>query len=69
MLMMDEKQKHLKAFMWTRFIAVNIKTGKKDQHPENFMEFARSIERSDVDIEEGYQKRLTELAAEIRSAK
>lgn len=69
MIMMDEKQTHLKAFMWSKFIPINIKTGRKDQHPESFMEFAISIERNDVDINEGYQKRLTGLAAEIRSAR
>ena len=69
MLMMDEKQTHLKAFMWSKFIPINIKTGKKDMHPENFMEFAKSIERADVDIDGGYQKRLTDLAAAIRAAR
>jgi YbgC/YbaW family acyl-CoA thioester hydrolase len=69
MVMLDEKQTHLKALMWTKFIPVNIKTGKKEQHPESFMEFAKSIERTDIDINEGYQKRLTDLVIEIRSAR
>ena len=69
MLMMDEKQKHVKAFMWSMFIPINIKTGKKGLHPENFMDFAKSIERTDVDINAGYQNRLTTLIAEIKSAR
>lgn len=69
MLMMDEKQTHLKAFMWSKFIPINLKTGKKDTHPENFMEFAKSVERNDVNIDGGYQKRLTDIAAEIRAGR
>lgn len=66
MLMMDEKQKHVKAFLWSRFIPINIKTGKKQLHPESFMVFAKSIIRTDVDFDAGYQNRLTALAAEIK---
>src|SRR5690349_21853557 len=33
MLMMDEKQAHLKAILWTTFIPVNAKTGKRETHP------------------------------------
>ncbi len=67
MLMMDEKQKHVKAFIWSRFIPINIKTGKKELHPKSFMDFAKSIERTDVDIHQGYTGRLTTLIAEIKS--
>jgi YbgC/YbaW family acyl-CoA thioester hydrolase len=44
MLMMDEKKTHLKAIMRTKFVAVNIKTGKREKHTAAFMEFATSIE-------------------------
>lgn len=44
MQMMDEKQSHLKAHVWTKFIPVNVKTGKRENHPASFMEFARSIQ-------------------------
>ena len=39
MLMLDEKQEQLKAVLHTRFISVSLKTGKKEPHTPEFMEF------------------------------
>lgn len=58
MIMMDEEQKQVKSILWTNFIAVNLKTGKKENPPADFMEFALSIENSDVNIDEGIKGRL-----------
>ena len=66
MLMMDENQMHLKSLMWTKFIHVNVKTGKRENHTESFMDFARSIEVNEVDIIKGYQYRLKELIERIK---
>jgi YbgC/YbaW family acyl-CoA thioester hydrolase len=44
MVMTDEAQSHIKSVMWTRFIPVNLKTGKRENHPETFMAFAKSVE-------------------------
>jgi YbgC/YbaW family acyl-CoA thioester hydrolase len=44
MVMTDEAQSHIKSVMWTRFIPVNLKTGKRENHPEAFMAFAKSVE-------------------------
>lgn len=44
MQMMNVEQTQLKAIIWTRFVPVNVKTGKRESHPSDFMEFARSIE-------------------------
>jgi len=69
MLMMDENQTHLKSLMWTKFIHVNVKTGKRENHTESFMDFARSIEVNEVDIIKGYQHRLKELIERIKQKK
>ena len=39
MLMLDEKQTQLKALMHTRFISINLATGKRADHLTEFMEF------------------------------
>ena len=39
MLMLDEKQTQLKALMHTRFISINLATGKRADHLPAFMEF------------------------------
>jgi acyl-CoA thioester hydrolase len=69
MLMMDEKHTHIKSLMWTRFIHVNVKTGKRENHTADFMDFASSIEVSDVDLVKGYQYRLTEIIENIKLGK
>ena len=69
MIMLDEKQTHLKALMWTSFIHVNAKTGKKETHADSFLEFARSVEVSDVDVSKGFQNRLREIIENIKQQK
>ena len=39
MLMMDEKQSQIKSLMHTRFIPINLSTGKREPHTPEFMEF------------------------------
>ncbi len=48
MQMMDEAQIHLKSRLLTTFVAISTKTGKRQNHTDEFMEFAKKIERSDV---------------------
>ncbi len=38
-IMFDENVKQLKAIMHTRLVPVNLKTGKKEAHDEEFMKF------------------------------
>ena len=66
MIMTDEKQSHVKAFLWTKFIPINVKTGRKESHPESFMEFAKSILNEETNSAEGYQKRLQDIIRKIK---
>lgn len=43
MIMTDSDSAHLKSVMHTRFIPVSLKTGKRQNHPEEFLTFAQSI--------------------------
>jgi acyl-CoA thioester hydrolase len=67
MRMTDEKETHLKALMWTKFVPINVTTGRRENHSESFMEFARSVETNEYDIERGYKERLKEVIAEMRA--
>jgi YbgC/YbaW family acyl-CoA thioester hydrolase len=69
MIMMDEKQSHIKSFLWTRFIHVNVKTSKSEYHSDSFMDFAKSIEITDVDVSKGYQHRLKEIIEDVKQRK
>jgi len=44
MAMWDENELQLKALLWTKFIHINIQTGKRDSHPEWFREIAKPME-------------------------
>lgn len=66
MQMLDEQQRKLKALLWTRFVPVNIKTGKKENHTDAFMQFAQSIVTADVDIAAGYEQRLGQVLGNIK---
>jgi len=41
--MTDAEETHLKAILWTKFVFINLKTGKKDVHPEEFKNFLLSL--------------------------
>jgi acyl-CoA thioester hydrolase len=61
MRMYDESANVLKAILWTKFTCVNIKTGKKEIHPADFMALANDMAISNVDISNGLKGRLREL--------
>lgn len=65
MVMTDARQTHVKSALWTRFIPVNIQTGKRENHPESFMEFAISIEKSGIDALDA-KTRLAEILDGIK---
>jgi acyl-CoA thioester hydrolase len=43
MLMLDEAAEILKAIVWTKFTCISIKTGKRENHSADFMDFARPL--------------------------
>ena len=61
MLMFDEKQTTLKAIMWTNFTSVDVKTGRKKEHPAAFMDFATTIKVDEVNIHAGLNERIKSL--------
>ena len=66
MMMLDEKHSHLKALLWTRFMHVNIKTGKKEDHTAEFMAFAESVEIDTIDVSKGFQQRLKTVITDMK---
>lgn len=61
MTMWDESLKICKAILWTRFVAVNLKTGRKEIHEPEFAEFAKSVLHAEIDLESGPEKRMAVL--------
>jgi YbgC/YbaW family acyl-CoA thioester hydrolase len=66
MLMQDEARQSVKAVLWSKFTCVNLKTGKKQSHPEEFMAFAKQVTVDTVDVNEGLKTRLAGLYTAAR---
>ena len=58
MLMQDEGKQIDKAIMWSEFTCINVKTGRRENHPPDFMEFARQVVVAEIDISKGLKGRL-----------
>lgn len=65
MLMTDKDQSHIKSIMRTKFTAINPKTGRKEQHPSEFMEWAKTIQNSEV-VTQNLQVRIKELRQTLK---
>jgi YbgC/YbaW family acyl-CoA thioester hydrolase len=61
MMMTDENETHLKALLWTNFISINIKSGKREKHGDEFMAFAKSLEVADIDYKNGFEQRIKSM--------
>lgn len=61
MLMFDEAVENLKAILWTKFTCINIKSGKRENHSADFMDFARQIPVSGADSKNGLKARIDSL--------
>ncbi|MES2650703.1 MAG: acyl-CoA thioesterase [Bacteroidota bacterium] len=66
--MMNAEQTELKAVMWTRFIPINVRTGKRENHPTDFMDFAKSIELENTFADSSIKERILSLIKEKRKA-
>ena len=66
-IMMNEKQSHLKAIMRTKLIPVNTKTGKKEQHQPEFMEWAKAVENTEINSYKNLQIRIKHLLSELKA--
>jgi YbgC/YbaW family acyl-CoA thioester hydrolase len=59
--MMDMKESHTKAVLWTRFSPISIVTGKRIPHPNEFYSFAQSVLQPVT--ETSIKERVTNLVA------
>ncbi|GGA93811.1 acyl-CoA thioesterase [Puia dinghuensis] len=60
MLMFDEARQ-LKTILWTRFTRINARTGKKEAHPAEFMEWIQGTLVEGIELERGLNGRLEGL--------
>lgn len=60
-VMWDEEAKNLKALLWTRFLHINPKTGKRNGHPQWFQDIADVIQNTDLHSFDTFNDRLDSL--------
>jgi len=65
MVMTDKGQNHIKSIMRTTFTPVNSKTGRKELHPADFFEWAKTIENTTFQ-QFTLKERIKELIASLK---
>ncbi|MES1226910.1 MAG: acyl-CoA thioesterase [Bacteroidota bacterium] len=64
MTMWDEAVKKCKAILWTTFTSVNLKTGKRENHDQEFGEFLKTLHIQNINVAGGLKDRIAALMAE-----
>lgn len=59
MQMLDEKRTHIKSALWSKFVHVSLKDGRKTEHNSEMMELFGGIKVDNVSKD--FQDRMTEL--------
>ncbi|MHA4811499.1 acyl-CoA thioesterase [Flavitalea flava] len=60
-IMFDERKTIIKTVLWTKLTHVDLTTGKKREHPPEFMDFAKKVLNLSIDGEGGLTKRVQRL--------
>lgn len=68
-LMMNESRDQLKAIMRSKLVPINLKTGKKEKHPVELMEWAKQLENSELFEQGDLDQRIKELLTELTNKK
>jgi YbgC/YbaW family acyl-CoA thioester hydrolase len=61
MSMWNEQETQLKALLWTKFIHINMQSGKRDKHPDWFIRLASPLEDTTLQNISSHNERLAML--------
>lgn len=59
MQMIDEKRTHVKSAMWSKFVHVGLKDGRKTEHSPEMMELFEQIKLQDITLD--FNSRMSDL--------
>ncbi len=69
-VMFNEPETHIKAICRTRFIPINVTTGRKENHPSQFMnEFVAGALVEGIDATESLRERINFLLSQLKLQK
>lgn len=66
-IMMNENQNQIKAIMRSILIPINLKTGRKVPHNSELMEWAKTIENTEVGNQGNLKERIIQLLSNFKS--
>lgn len=66
-LMMNEAKSHIKAILRSKLTFINLKTGRKEQHTSEFIEWAKSLVLEDAASNAPIQVRIKQLLTELKA--
>lgn len=69
MMMTNNESTHLKAVLWTKFVGVNTKTQRREDHPADFFAFAQTVVDHSIDAKKGLQERVNAIKKRMRAEK
>lgn len=65
--MWDEMAQTCKAILWTKFTHINLKTGRKENHNEEFAQFAAYILNNEIKTTDGFENRVVSILGILKS--
>ena len=68
-LMMNETRDQLKAIMRSKLVPINLKTGRKELHPTELMEWAKQLENTEILTQGDLETRIKLLMTELKEKK
>ena len=63
MQMIDEKRTNIKAVMWSKFVHVSLKDGRKTEHSSELMDLFNQVKVDDVQLD--FESRMGELKKKV----
>ncbi len=64
--MINEAKSHLKAILRSKLTFINLKTGRKEQHAPEFIEWAKSLVLDEVNSNASIQDRIKQVLTELK---
>ncbi|MBL0331113.1 MAG: acyl-CoA thioesterase [Bacteroidetes bacterium] len=68
-LMMNEHQNQLKAVLRTTFVPIHLKTGRREQHPDDLLDWATDLVNADISHQELFSERVKTLVSQFKELK
>ena len=65
-LMMNETKSHLKAIVRSKLTFIDLKTGRKEQHLPDFVEWAKSLVPEEINVLATLPERTKDILAEMK---